>query len=102
MHNDWSDLQAQIEFYRNHPAEAERVANNSARTFRDANLTPAAEACYWRRMLRNWAEVQAFEPEAYVTQTRDDGKVVHRQRGLDWEVYAHPDPNYPIKLPVNG
>ena len=96
---DWSDLEAEVNFYTAHPREAERIAANSAATFRDRYLTPAAEACYWRRMIRRWAEVQAFEPVLYVEERDAAGKVFHRQRGLDWEVFAHPDPNFRVELP---
>ncbi|KAE9971376.1 hypothetical protein BLS_004464 [Venturia inaequalis] len=64
VQSDWSDLEEKIEWYRGHPLEARRVADNSVNTFRGRYLTPAAEACYWRRMIRNWAEVQDFEPQA--------------------------------------
>jgi hypothetical protein len=43
-------------------AEAEKIARNSVRTFRERYLTQAAEACYWRRLIRAWREV-SFEAE---------------------------------------
>lgn len=92
VQRDWSDLESQINYYRAHPEDATRIANNSVNTFRDRYLTPAAEACYWRRMIRNWSEVQAFEPEVYVK-----GEGV-KQRGIDWEIWVNPDPNFPFKL----
>ena len=42
--------------------EGKRIANNSVRTFRERYLTPAAEACYWRKLIKGWSEV-SFEPE---------------------------------------
>ena len=96
--NDWSDLEAKIEFYRSQPHEAERVAGNSAAAFRDLYLTPAAEACYWRAMIRRWKEVMDWEPAAYY-QIEEKGKPVWTQRGMDWEIFAAPDPNFPAKMP---
>ncbi|EKG17488.1 Lipopolysaccharide-modifying protein [Macrophomina phaseolina MS6] len=100
--NDWSDLEEKIEYYRANPDEAARIAKNSVDTFRDRYLTPAAEACYWRRMIRNWAEVQAFAPSAYEEVKGKDGKTRMVQRGLDWEIYAHPDSNYELKFPEDS
>lgn len=91
---DFSDLEAKVKHYRENPIDAQRIANNSVNTFRDRYLTPAAEACYWRRMIRNWAEVQAFEPEAYLP-TEKDAHGFRKQRGIDWEIWVNPDPNFP-------
>ncbi|KKA20139.1 DUF821 domain protein [Rasamsonia emersonii CBS 393.64] len=64
---DFSDLEEKIEYLLDHPFEAERIANNSVATFRDRYLTPAAEACYWRYLIRQYASVCAFEPSLYET-----------------------------------
>ena len=94
--NDWKDLEGTMKYYRAHPEEAERIAMTSAATFRDRYLTPAAEACYWRAMVRRWAQVQAFEPEAYY---KDGNTGQTRQRGVDWEVFVAPDPAFPVVMP---
>ena len=54
---DWSDLDAKMEWLLADDARAERIADHMARTFRDRYLSPAAEACYWRRLIRSWSEV---------------------------------------------
>ena len=46
------------------PAKAKQIAENSVRTLRDRYMTPAAEACYWRRLIRGYASV-SFEPDFY-------------------------------------
>lgn len=46
-------------------------------------LTPAAEACYWRRLVRGWREV-TFEPEFY--HLAEDGK--KKWRGVPFESYV--------------
>ncbi|KAI9047234.1 hypothetical protein LZ554_008688 [Drepanopeziza brunnea f. sp. 'monogermtubi'] len=43
---------------------AEKIAENNVKTFRERYLTPAAEVCYWRQLVRGWASV-SFEPEFF-------------------------------------
>lgn len=47
-------------------------------------------------MIRHWAEVQNFEPEAYL-EPEDGSKGFRKQRGIDWEIWVNPDPNFPFK-----
>ncbi|KAL4938981.1 glycosyl transferase family 90-domain-containing protein [Aspergillus oleicola] len=47
---DFSDLADQLEGLLGDPERAERIADNSVRTFRERYLTPAAESCYWRAL----------------------------------------------------
>ena len=54
---DYADLEEKMEWLLADEARAERIADNSARVFRDRYLTPAAETCYWRRLFRAWASV---------------------------------------------
>src|SRR5690606_33988841 len=55
--DDWSDLEEKINYLLDNPEEAERIANNNVRIFRDRYLTPAAETCYWRKLFRAWESV---------------------------------------------
>lgn len=58
------------------------IAGNSLRTFRERYLTRAAGACYWRRLIRGWAEVsEGMEVELFV----DDGMGGKRKRGVRYE-----------------
>lgn len=85
------DLEARPDF-------ARAIAAESVSTFRDRYLTPAAEACYWRRLIHAWASVQAFEPRLYDYDGEVDVEVVQgetvrkgdgrRRRGMSWERYA--------------
>ena len=85
VERDWSDLEDKITYYLGHPEEAERIAQNAVKTFRDRYLTPAAEACYWRKLIRGWAEV-SFEPEFYKPEVkRDTGE--RGWRGVPFESY---------------
>ncbi|KAI1134691.1 glycosyl transferase family 90-domain-containing protein [Hypoxylon sp. FL0543] len=81
---DWSDLKAQMDGLIADPDRARQIAHESTRVFRDRYLTPAAEACYWRRMIRNWRAVMDFEPRRY--ETKEDGTKV--RRGVSWERFA--------------
>ena len=62
VQRDFSDLQRKVEYLIDNPEAAERIANNAVRTFRDRYLTPAAESCYWRQLVRAYASVSEFEP----------------------------------------
>ena len=80
-----------MNYYLSHPAEAEALAHESATTFRDRYLTPAAEACYWRRMVRNWAEVQRFEPKLWKKPKMDENSTIieeYKMRGISFERWA--------------
>jgi hypothetical protein len=79
VERDFSDLESKVEYLLDNPHIAERIANNSAATFRDRYLTPAAEACYWRYLIRKYAEVSDFEPKLY-----DDRKKMRAQPFEQW------------------
>ncbi|KAI9748345.1 MAG: hypothetical protein M4579_007251 [Chaenotheca gracillima] len=84
VQRDFGDLEAEIVYYIEHPEEAQRIADESARVFRDGVLTPAAESCYWRRMFSRWSEVQGFKPRLW-TDGREGEEGPRRQRGVSWE-----------------
>ena len=77
--NDWSDLEEKMNYFLEHTDEAERIAEQGRRTFRDRYMTPAAEACYIRRMIYEWAKVQKWEPELYKGE---------KMRGVSWERFS--------------
>ncbi|KAK8043162.1 hypothetical protein PG994_013645 [Apiospora phragmitis] len=104
---DWSDLAARMNDLEKSPARARRVAHEVAAQFRDRYLTPAAEACYLRRMVAVYATVQDFEPRShYVVDDPDDaesgeeGKVggggkkkkKGKRRGVSFPYYLTPAP----------
>lgn len=84
VERDWSDLDETMEALLKDPQKSHRIAAESTRLFRDRYLTPAAEACYWRKMFRNWRQVMALEPRKY--DTFEDGTRV--RRGVSWERFA--------------
>jgi hypothetical protein len=77
---DFSDLAEKMDYYLTHLKKAERIANNNVATFRHKYLTPAAQACYWRKLLHTWSK-HSFEPEFY---REGDEK---RWRGIPYETY---------------
>jgi hypothetical protein len=78
---DWSDLESSMQHLLDNPQEAKRIADNGVSTFRDRYLTPAAEACYWRKLIRGWASV-SFTPEFYNDTQRT------QWRGVPFESFA--------------
>ncbi|KAL4786267.1 glycosyl transferase family 90-domain-containing protein [Aspergillus varians] len=76
VERDFSDLERKIEFLIDNPETAERIAENAVRTFRDRYLTPAAESCYWRHLIRRYAASCEFEPVLF--ETSRSGKKVAR------------------------
>ena len=62
--DDWSDLESTVRDLLDNPQKGKAIAQQSASVLRDRYLTPAAIACYWRKLIRAWGEV-SFEPEFY-------------------------------------
>lgn len=79
---DFDDLEEVVEALRKNDTMAQKIADESVKTFRERYLTPAAEACYWRRLIRTWADI-SFEPEFWEVK---DGK--RKWRGLPVESFV--------------
>ena len=82
-----------MQYYLSKPEEGVRVARESAATFRDRYLTPAAEACYWRRMFKRWSEIQDFKPALWEDVEISKGLLKkpafeQRIRGVSFERWA--------------
>lgn len=82
IRRDFSDLEETIQDLQKNDQRVSNIALENMRTFRERYLTPAAEACYWRHLIRGWAEV-SFEPEFYKTVNG-----TQQWRGLPWESFA--------------
>ncbi|GAA5919187.1 hypothetical protein JCM1841_002492 [Sporobolomyces salmonicolor] len=61
-HENWDGLSESLERLLQDSEWAERIAENAQRTMRDRYLTPASVACYWRRILAEYAALQRFTP----------------------------------------
>lgn len=81
VERDFSDLANTMARLLADPAEAQRIADNSVRTFRERYLTPAAEACYWRRLWAAYASVSE-SPKLW----RDEAR--RTKRGLRFETFV--------------
>ncbi|PSN72145.1 hypothetical protein BS50DRAFT_657962 [Corynespora cassiicola Philippines] len=82
VERDFSDLEVKVQELLDDSDLAKSITQHAAYTFRDHYLTPAAQNCYWRRLLRSWAEV-SFEPELW--EVVDEKK---RMRGVLFETFA--------------
>lgn len=96
LHHDFSDLRSTMAglLRPSNLASASRtIANNARATFRERYLTPAAEACYWRALIRGWARVQGFEVQLWAEGEAEmvwqgSMKTKRYLRGTPWESYA--------------
>lgn len=84
VQRDFSDLEAKVEHYFQHPDEAQAVINNSLRTFRNKYLAPAAQSCYLRKLIRGYSSV-ADTPQVYRPMT--EGQKVPTRRGRSFEEF---------------
>lgn len=75
---DWSDLEETIGWLEDHPDVAEGIGRRQRDTFVGRGyFSPAAEACYWRALVRGWAEV-----------VRTDGQGWEDHEGVPFETFA--------------
>ncbi|KAI1389645.1 uncharacterized protein F4822DRAFT_207048 [Hypoxylon trugodes] len=75
---DWSDLEATIAWLEAHPKIAEGIARRQRELFHGAGyLSPAAEKCYWRALLRGWSSV-----------VRTDGQTFEDLDEIPWEEFS--------------
>ncbi|KAL5452588.1 hypothetical protein PMIN07_008336 [Paraphaeosphaeria minitans] len=82
VERDFSDLEGKMQQLLHQPLLAESIAKNSQKTFRDRYMTPAAQACYWRKLFHAWAGV-SFQPEPFEVV---NGKT--RLRGVPFETFV--------------
>ena len=78
--DDWSDLESTMKTFLANITIAKNIADNAKNTLHDRYLTPAAEACYWRRLIQGYASV-SFNPKLYEA----DG---HTLRGVPYESFT--------------
>ncbi|KAF2674938.1 DUF821 domain-containing protein [Microthyrium microscopicum] len=69
------------------PRKAQRIARNSVQTFRDRYLTPAAQACYWRRLFYVWSQI-SFEPKLFHDVKDQNGQRRRKVRGKPFESFV--------------
>lgn len=75
---DWSDLEQIIGWLEDHPDVAEGIARRQRDMFVGRGyFSPAAEVCYWRALVRGWAQV-----------VRTEGQGWDEHGGLPFETFA--------------
>lgn len=79
---DWSDLEERIQWLKANPEVAEGIARRSREVMRKYQ-SEAANACYWREMVRAWGNLMDWEPTLW---NDKDGK--REWRGVPWESFA--------------
>lgn len=63
---DWSDLEDTIGWLEDHPRVAEGIARRQRDMFVGGGyFSPAAEVCYWRALVRGWAQVARTEGQGW-------------------------------------
>ena len=56
--SDWSDLEETVAWLEDHPDVAAGIARRQRKLYAEGGyLSPAAEVCYWRALIRGWSEV---------------------------------------------
>ncbi|WPG98419.1 Hypothetical protein R9X50_00120900 [Acrodontium crateriforme] len=83
VERDFSNLASKMDNLLDNPKKADKIAENSVKTFRDRYLTPAADACYWRALWRTYSRVS--EQATLWSSTKLDGR---QKRGLRYESYV--------------
>jgi hypothetical protein len=81
---DFSDLEEKVNYYLNHPDEAEKIIANSVRDFRRNYLSRAATSCYTRRLISRYSEV-SYTPEVNLPSNPGHAD---RRRGLAFEDFV--------------
>lgn len=92
VERDFSDLDQKMRFLLDNPGAAERIANNAVQTLRDRYLTPAAESCLWRHLIRQYASVCDFQPELFESRSVGKGKSEVKTRGVPFESWVLNEP----------
>lgn len=91
VRRDFADLESQVRWYLDHPREAQAVADEAVRVFRERYLTPTAVTCYWRRLMAAYGNV-AFTPAVYELGQTELGTA--KLRGLAFEEFVHLTTDY--------
>ncbi|KAI1344852.1 hypothetical protein F5Y15DRAFT_421940 [Xylariaceae sp. FL0016] len=75
---DWSDLADTIAWLEARPDVAEGIATRQRDLFHGKGyLSPAAEMCYWRGLIRGWSEVVRYEGQGF-----------DEMDGIPWEEFS--------------
>jgi len=82
---EWTDLEETISYLRDHPDIAKGIAKRQREMVVDASyLSPAAEICHWRALIRAWSQVAKPNELDWGTQTGDRSE---HEKGMRWETF---------------
>lgn len=84
VQRNWTDLEEKVSYFLSHPAEAQKIIDNSVDVFRSRALSRAGTSCYLRKLVQGYSTV-AFEPEVY--RPVKEGQLP-RRRGLSFEAFV--------------
>ncbi|CAI6335844.1 unnamed protein product [Periconia digitata] len=102
VERDFSDLSSAMDDLLAHPEKAKRIADNSVAIFRDRYLTAAAEACYWRALVRAYREV-TFEPLLYNSGVEVGAAIKRREkRGVRFETFMLYESDKQMEFPQSA
>lgn len=83
--SNWEDLEETIAYLRANPDVAKGIAKRQRHLITDIGyLSPAAEACYWRALMRGWASVVRTEG----VEGGVKGQRWVEGEGLRWETFV--------------
>jgi hypothetical protein len=75
---DWTDNERTVAWLEKNPDVADGIARRQRDLFvGEGYLSPAAEVCYWRALIRGWNEVVEYEIDEWK----------HREM-VSWELFA--------------
>jgi hypothetical protein len=75
---NWSDLEATVQLLEKYPKVAKGIARRQRELFAGGGyLSPAAEVCYWRALIRGWSSVADI-----------DGEKGWEADGMSWEQFS--------------
>jgi len=83
---DWSDLEATIVWLRRNPESASGITRRQREAFYGLYHLPAAEVCYWWKLISEWNSVAEEVPSKFPLGTRWESYALMGE--LSWEKTA--------------
>jgi hypothetical protein len=84
--HEWNDLEETVLWLQANPDIAKGIAKRQREIVVDAGyLSPAAEACYWRSLIRGWSEVAQIDEKEWGAW---DAEGPENGEGIRWETFS--------------
>jgi hypothetical protein len=82
----WTDLEQTLQWLQAHPRIGEGIARRQRELVSEKGyLSPAAEVCYWRSLIRGWASVVRPNETEW---GQMDVEGLENGEGMRWETFA--------------